>query len=102
MRDMNATTPAAVPHVPDEHRYEIHTDDELAGVLEYRAHDGVRDFIRTEVEPRFAGRGLAKQLVREALQDVRASGLRVMPVCSYVTRFVDESAEFTDIDVRTA
>ena len=98
---MSTTTSPAVVHAPARQRYEIHVDGEVAGVLRYEEHEGVRDFIRTEVEPRFGGRGLAKQLVREALEDVRASGMHVRPVCSYVTRILDESAEYADIDART-
>ena len=49
---------------------------------------------------RGATAGLARQLVREALEDVRQSGLRVRPVCSYVTRLLDESSDYADIDVR--
>lgn len=99
---MSATASPAVIHVPAKRRYEIHIDDELAGVLEYVEQDGIRDFVRTMVEPRFGGRGLARQLVREALEDVRSSGLRVRPVCSYVTRILDESNDYADIDVRAA
>ena len=99
---MTATTPPTVVHAPASRRFEIHVDGVLAGVLEYEERDGVRDFVRTEVEPRFGGRGLAKQLVREALDDVRASGLRVRPVCSYVTRLLDENADYADIDIRAA
>ena len=98
---MSPATPPTVVHVPARQPYEIHADGELAGVLEYGERDGIRDFVRTEVEPRFGGRGLAKQLVREALDDVRASGLRVRPVCSCVTRILDESPEHADVDVRT-
>lgn len=99
---MSAPTSPTVLHAPATRRYEIHADGELAGTLEYEEQDGVRHFVSTKVEPRFGGRGLAKQLVREALDDVRANGLRVRPVCSYVTRFLDENAEYADIDARAA
>ena len=99
---MSAITSPTVVHVPALQRYEIHADGELAGVLQYEETDGVRGFVRTTVEPRFGGRGLARQLVREALDDVRASDMRVRPVCSYVTRFLEESPEYADIDARTA
>lgn len=40
-----------------------------------------RVFFHTEVDPRFGGRGLARVLVREALQDSIRTGFRVVPVC---------------------
>ncbi|MFJ9773201.1 GNAT family N-acetyltransferase [Kitasatospora sp. NPDC101157] len=79
------------------HRYEIRVDGELAGFAEYLDHDGQRVFYHTLVEDAFAGRGLAGQLVQEALTDVRAAGKRIVPVCPYVAKFLTEHEEFSDI-----
>lgn len=80
-----------------EHRYEIRVDGALAGITEYRDHGGQRVFFHTEVDEAYAGQGLAGELVRQALTDVRESGLRVVPVCSYVGRYVRRHAEFADL-----
>ncbi|MFF0792325.1 GNAT family N-acetyltransferase [Streptomyces spiralis] len=45
----------------------------------------------------FAGRGLASRLVREALDDVRRTGKRIVPVCPYVKGFLEKHEEFADI-----
>ncbi|GGU88372.1 hypothetical protein GCM10010502_46360 [Kitasatospora aureofaciens] len=79
------------------HRYEVRVDGELAGFTEYLDHDGQRVFYHTLVEDAFAGRGLAGQLVRAALTDVRAAGKRIVPVCPYVAKFLVKHEEFSDI-----
>jgi len=72
------------------HRYELHEADKLAVVIEFRDLPGHVDLIHTETQAGFEGRGLAKVLVRYALDDVVASGKRIIPHCPYVARFVDK------------
>ncbi|MFJ4317068.1 GNAT family N-acetyltransferase [Streptomyces lavendulae] len=91
------TTAPVVRRVDDRHRYEILVDDHRAGLTAYRDRDGRRVFFHTEVDDAYAGRGLAAILVEQALTDVRASGLRIVPVCPYVARFLTEHREFADI-----
>ncbi|MFF4243203.1 GNAT family N-acetyltransferase [Streptomyces sp. NPDC001822] len=91
-----ATTPA-VRRVDARHRYEIHVDGVRAGLTAYRDRDGRRVFFHTEIDDAFAGQGLASVLVREALSDVRTSGMRIVPVCPYVAKFLEKHGEFADI-----
>ncbi|MEV7603696.1 GNAT family N-acetyltransferase [Kitasatospora sp. NPDC089797] len=86
-----------VERVDARHRYEIRIDGELAGFTEYLDHDGQRVFYHTLVEEAFAGRGLAGQLVQEALTDVRAAGKRIVPICPYVATFLTKHREFDDL-----
>ena len=39
--------------------------------------------VHTEVPPAVAGRGIAGELVRSALEFARAQGWKVRPLCSY-------------------
>lgn len=91
-----ATAPL-VRHVPDRHRYEIRVEGATAGFTEYRDRGDLRVFYHTEVGKEFSGQGLASRLVREALNDVRRTGLRVVPVCPYVKKFLSGHDEFTDL-----
>lgn len=94
------TPPAATPsvhHVDARHRYEIHVDGVRAGLTAYRDRGEQRVFFHTEVDDAFAGQGLASVLVQQALTDVRASGLRIVPVCPYVAKFLTKHTEFADI-----
>ena len=94
------TQPATAPtvrRVDHRHRYEILVDGTTAGLTAYRDRDGQRVFFHTEVDGAFAGQGLASILVQQALTDVRASGLRIVPVCPYVAKFLKKHEEFADI-----
>jgi uncharacterized protein len=75
-------------------RYEIHVDGRLGGFADYLLAGDVVVFPHTEVSPDLRGRGLAAQLVRAALDDVRATGRAVDPRCWYVARFIDEHREY--------
>ncbi|MGP3775886.1 GNAT family N-acetyltransferase [Streptomyces sp. SDT5-1] len=92
---MTTPTTPIVEHRPDEQRYIIAVDGELAGLTEYRDRGDQRVFFHTEVDERFAGRGLAGTLVTEALADVRNSGKRVVPVCPYWAKYVKKREEET-------
>lgn len=80
-----------VAHNSAETRFEIRVDGELAGFAEYSDHSGVRDFHHTVTYPQFRGRGLAAIVVREALDQTRNEGLKILPTCSYVEKFVAEN-----------
>ncbi|MGW5867304.1 GNAT family N-acetyltransferase [Streptomyces sp. NPDC055239] len=95
---MTQQAPApTVRRVDSRHRYEILVDGTTAGLTAYRDRDGQRVFFHTEVDDAFAGQGLASILVQQALTDVRASGLRIVPVCPYVAKFLKKHEEFADI-----
>jgi predicted GNAT family acetyltransferase len=83
---------AAVRDNPAESRYEIHDGDQLAGFAVYRLTGSQIAFTHTEVPPAFGGRGLARQLVTEALDDVRHRGLAVLPFCPYVRKVIAANA----------
>lgn len=70
---------------------------EVVGHLEYQTAPGVVSLIHTEVDGSHAGRGLAGRLVQSALDDVRASGQQVRPVCPYVARWIDRHPDYADL-----
>ncbi|HEY9329724.1 MAG TPA: GNAT family N-acetyltransferase [Streptomyces sp.] len=94
------TQPAAIPtvrRVDARHRYEIEVGDSAAGLTAYRDRGDQRVFYHTEIDDAFAGQGLAAVLVQQALTDVRAGGMRIVPVCPYVAKFLEKHGEFADI-----
>ncbi|MFB8032440.1 GNAT family N-acetyltransferase [Streptomyces sp. NPDC056004] len=96
MSDRTTTDPV-VRHVDARHRYEIVVDDNRAGLTAYRDRDDRRVFFHTEIDDAYAGQGLAAILVEQALTDVRTSGMRIVPVCPYVAKFLKKHQEFADI-----
>ncbi|MFF1833067.1 GNAT family N-acetyltransferase [Streptomyces sp. NPDC058231] len=81
----------------DRHRYEILVDGERAGLTAFRDRGEQRVFYHTKIFDAFTGRGLAGQLVQQALTDVRAQGKRIVPVCPYVAKYLQKHDEFSDI-----
>jgi predicted GNAT family acetyltransferase len=89
-----------VVHRPDERRYELLLDGRHAGELVYRARgDDVLAFLHTEVDPATRERGLGSALVASALEDARARGMRVVPLCPFVDAYVRRHPEWADLVV---
>jgi len=86
----------AVCGAPGRSRYEITVDGERAGVTVYLDDQHQRIFFHTEIEDRFAGRGLGSRLIAGALADTRASGLRIVPICPFVARYLEGHHEVDD------
>ncbi|MPV36436.1 GNAT family N-acetyltransferase [Georgenia subflava] len=78
-------------------RYEIAADGKVVGVALYLDDGGRRIFFHTEVADAYEGQGLAGKLVRQALEETRTQGLRVVPVCPYVKGYVERHHEYDDI-----
>jgi uncharacterized protein len=80
---------------PAELRYELHDDGELVGEIRYRKVPGGLALVHTEVEPKRHGLGTA--IVRDALDDIRARGLRVVPICPFVITYIRRHPEYADL-----
>jgi uncharacterized protein len=81
----------------DRTRYEIREDGELAGFVQYNVRGGRLLLVHTEIDDARAGRGLASILVRGALDDIRARGLSIVPVCPFVERFIQKHQDYDDL-----
>ncbi len=84
----------------DASRYEARVDGEIAGWVDYRRLRGRIAAIHTEVLPAFAGRGIARRLVRRVIDDARAEGIGVTPICPLFVAHFERHPEEADI-VRT-
>jgi uncharacterized protein len=81
----------------EEQRFEALLGDEVAGFLQYRARPGLIALIHTEVDERFAGQGLAGELVAFALDDARARGLAVLPFCPFASQYIQHHREYVGL-----
>ncbi len=79
-----------------EHRYELGRDEERA-IAVFKDEDGIRTFNHTVVPPALRGRGIASRLIAGALDDTRRAGLRVVPSCPFVARFIDANPAYRDL-----
>ncbi|MES9542810.1 MULTISPECIES: GNAT family N-acetyltransferase [unclassified Actinomadura] len=81
----------------EQSRYEIRLDGELAGFVEYERGEGALVFIHTEVDPAFGGKGVGSSLAQGALDDVRAKGLSVVPVCPFIKKWIGKHPDYKDL-----
>ncbi|WP_306369827.1 GNAT family N-acetyltransferase [Nocardiopsis sp. CC223A] len=86
-----------VADAPENERYEIRVDGEVAGFAEYILTDGLITFTHTEIDPGREGRGLGGALVRGALDDVRGRGLDVLPLCPFVKGWIQRHPDYADL-----
>lgn len=80
---------------PAERRYELLDGDELVGRIDYRVRPSALALIHTEVEPK--RQGLGSELVEGALDDIRARGLKIVPVCPFVDAYIRRHPEYADL-----
>jgi uncharacterized protein len=78
-------------------RYEVHVDGRLGGFTEYRRHPTVIEFVHTQIEPGYEGRGLASELIRSALDAARSDGLKVLPYCPFVRGYIQRHHAYLDL-----
>jgi predicted GNAT family acetyltransferase len=79
------------------HRYEAYVDGVLAGFVAYRLIPGGIVFVHTKTEPAFEGMGVGSRLARVALDDARARGLRVTPLCPFVAAYIERHPDYADL-----
>jgi len=79
-----------------QHRYELAVEGRIAATY-YSVADGVITFIHTEVPPELGGKGIASKLIRGALDQVRAEGLKVIAQCPFVKAFIEKHADYQDL-----
>ncbi|HMA74361.1 MAG TPA: GNAT family N-acetyltransferase [Xanthobacteraceae bacterium] len=79
-----------------ESRFELDADGHTALIF-YRLEPGVITLVHTEVPPELSGRGVGSRLVRGALEQIRALGLKVVAKCPFVSAYIGKHAEFNDL-----
>jgi predicted GNAT family acetyltransferase len=82
---------------PALHRFELLVDGEVAGQAVYRLREGAVVVTHSEVDRRFRGQGLANELARRTLDQIRERDLHVVPLCPFFAHYVEEHPEYSDI-----
>jgi predicted GNAT family acetyltransferase len=78
------------------HRYELAVDGHLAASY-YAISDNVITFIHTEVPPELGGKGVGSKLIKGALDQVRAEGLKVIAQCPFVKAYIEKHPDYADL-----
>ena len=85
-----------VSNNPAHHRYELQVDGHIAATY-HEIADGVITFIHTEVPPELGGKGIGSKLIKGALDQVRADGLKVIAQCAFVKAYIEKHFEYADL-----
>jgi predicted GNAT family acetyltransferase len=81
----------------EDSRYELLIDGDVRGSLHYSADPSTVTLVHTEVDRELEGQGLGSRLVHDALEDIRARGLRLVPVCPFVRSYLARHPEYLDL-----
>ncbi len=85
----------------DEKGRQFHAEiDGHRAHLDYvKQQDGTLNLIHTEVDPALRGQGVGEALVHHALDAARSGGVKVIPSCPFVKKFVERHPEYRDLVV---
>ncbi len=79
-----------------QQRYELTVGGHIAATY-YKMSDGVVTFVHTEVPPELGGKGVGSRLIRGALDQVRAAGLKLIAQCPFVKAFIEKNVVYQDL-----
>jgi len=82
----------------DRRRYELRVDDRIVSIADYDlVDDGVVIVPHVETDPELRGRGMADRLMQGLLDDLRAHGRRIDPVCPYAAAYLRDHPDDRDL-----
>ena len=81
----------------ENHRYVIEVDGATAGLAVYHLRGGRHIFVHTEVSKEFGGHGVRTVWVKFALDDVRAKGGLMVPLCPFFASDIERHPEYGDL-----
>ncbi|MEX2250822.1 MAG: GNAT family N-acetyltransferase [Acidimicrobiia bacterium] len=79
---------------PEQHRYVAEIDGEVIAIAVYQLRAGRHIFVHTEVNPDYEGKGVGSALARFALDDVRAKGGTIVPLCPFIASWIEHHPEY--------
>ncbi|WP_120521474.1 GNAT family N-acetyltransferase [Arthrobacter celericrescens] len=97
-----------IRHNTERERFELLEADRVIGKAAYKDYDGGADagsgseaaaatqriFYHTVINEEYGGQGLAGKLATEALDQTVAAGLRIVPVCPFIKKFLLKHTEY--------
>lgn len=80
----------------DRHRFELDAEGHVA-FSNYRRDGHTLTILHTEVPAALNGRGIGSALARGLLDVARAEGLKVRPLCPFVSAYIARHPEYADL-----
>jgi uncharacterized protein len=91
-----ATDDIRVTHNEAQSQFEAKVDGKMSAAA-YTVDGDTITFTHTNVPEELGGRGIAQKMVTAGLDYARANGLKVVPQCSYVKKFMEKHTEYNDL-----
>ena len=85
-----------VVHNPAQKRFEMQIGDQIA-MVKYILGSKEIIFTHTEVPEAFEGHGLASKMAKVAVEYAKARGLRIRPMCPYMSAWIKRHPEYHSI-----
>ncbi|MFZ6663085.1 GNAT family N-acetyltransferase [Peijinzhouia sedimentorum] len=78
--------------------FDLYDNEHKIGEMTY-VWAGENKFIidHTEINPNYAGEGLGKILLEEAVKFARESKVKILPLCPYTKKQLNKSDEYSDV-----
>ncbi len=92
MNQQESGSAADLMHDESRSRYELRLGGRAVAHAQYRREGDRVVFTHTEVDGAHEGQGLASRVAAYALEDVRRRGLKAVPECSFVARYIERHA----------
>jgi uncharacterized protein len=86
-----------VRHEPDRHRFFVEVMGGTAELAYRRPDDATVELVHTEVPEAAEGQGIAGKLAQTAFAWARREGLRVVPTCPFVRKWLERHPEERDL-----
>ncbi|MCA4133981.1 GNAT family N-acetyltransferase [Arthrobacter sp. M4] len=87
-----------IQHNPERERFEVLIAGNVIGKAAYKTFDSgekvQRIFYHTVINEEYGGQGLAGKLATVALDETVAAGLRIVPVCPFIKKFLTKHPEY--------
>ena len=88
--------PYSLIHNESASQYEYHIDGHIAYIT-YDDQNGHMHLTHTIVPEALAGKGLAKTLLEDVLQQIKNDNKKALAKCSYIVKYLEKNPEASDL-----
>lgn len=86
-----------VVDAPERDRFELLRDGERLGFVDYRPAGASLIIAHTEIDAGHEGEGLGSALVGGMLDQLRAAGRTVIPLCPFTSAYIARHPDYLDV-----
>jgi predicted GNAT family acetyltransferase len=80
-----------------KNQFEADLDGKTALIKYRKESDGALNLFHTKVPEEFEGKGVGSQLVKNALEQIKAGNLKINPSCPFVAAYIKRHPEYENL-----